>query len=180
MSVRRVVTGHDESGRAVFASDDEVEPRTVEMLPGAEFHMLWGGDSPPTFPDDGSEPQWTTYFAPVGGFRFILATLPPDTAHAAPELDFDAAAAEVEQKLPGLLATVDFDDFGMHRSDTIDFDVLLSGQLILELDDGQERLLRPGDTVVQNGTRHRWKNPGPEPAVLAIFITGADRAAARS
>ena len=48
--------------------------------------------------------------------------------------------------------------------------------MILELDDGVERVLRPGDTVVQNGTRHRWGNRGTEPAVLAVFITGARRA----
>jgi mannose-6-phosphate isomerase-like protein (cupin superfamily) len=44
---------------------------------------------------------------------------------------------------------------------------------VLELDDGATVHLRPGDTVVQNGTRHRWSNPGTEPAVLAVFICGA-------
>ena len=178
MSVRRVVTGHDASGKAVFASDEEVEPRTVAMLPGAEFHMLWGGDAPPTFPDDGGQRSWSTYFPPVGGFRFILATLPPDGGQPPADFDAEAAAAEFEEKLPGLLTTVEPDDPGMHTSDTIDFEVVLSGQVILELDDGAERLLRPGDTVVQNGTRHRWKVPGPEPAVMAIFLIGANRARA--
>jgi quercetin dioxygenase-like cupin family protein len=180
MSVRRVVTGHDDAGKAVFASEEEVEPRTVAMLPGAEFHMLWGADSPPTLPDPGSQPSWNTYFPPVGGFRFILATLPPDDVQLPADFDAEAAAAEFEEKLPGVLATVEPDNPGMHTSDTIDFDVVLSGQVILELDDGVERLLRPGDTVVQNGTRHRWKVPGPEPTVMAIFLIGANRARAGS
>src|SRR5215469_4122300 len=87
-----------------------------------------------------------------------------------------AALTEVEQKLPGLVAHMEPDNPGMHTTDTIDFEVVLSGEVILELDDGAERVLRPGDTVVQNGTRHRWGNPGSEPAVVAVFITGAHRA----
>jgi hypothetical protein len=59
---------------------------------------------------------------------------------------------------------------------TIDFEVALSGEVMLELDDGVEKVLRPGDTVVQNGTRHRWGNRGNEPAVLALFVVGAHRA----
>ena len=64
----------------------------------------------------------------------------------------------------------------MHTTDKIDFEVVLAGEVILELADGVEKVLRPGDTVVQNGTRHRWGNRGTEPAVLAVFITGANRA----
>lgn len=103
-----------------------------------------------------------------------LASGPPRD----PDADFDAeaAAADIEEKLPGLLATVEPDDPGMHTSDTIDFEVILSGQVVLELDDGAEQVLCPGDTVVQNGTRHRWKVPGPEPAVMAIFMVRANRA----
>jgi quercetin dioxygenase-like cupin family protein len=63
----------------------------------------------------------------------------------------------------------------MHTTDTIDFDVILSGAVILELDDGVEKELRPGDTVVQNGTRHRWSTRGTEPAVMAVFTVGAHR-----
>ena len=51
MKIRRVVTGHDEKGKAVFVSDEEVEPLTLAALPGAEFHRLWGADSAPTFLD---------------------------------------------------------------------------------------------------------------------------------
>jgi quercetin dioxygenase-like cupin family protein len=52
--------------------------------------------------------------------------------------------------------------------------VVLSGEVVLELDDGAEVTLRAGDTAVQNGTRHRWKNVQAEPAVLAVFICGAN------
>ena len=173
MDIRRVVTGHDADGKAVFASDERVPPLTMGALPGAEFHRLWGGDEPPTFPDDGSPRPQTTYFPPVGGFRFGLFTVPPAVT-AAPGAEADLA--EVEAKLPGLLAHMEPDHPGMHTTDTIDFEVVLSGEVVLELDDGAETTLGPGDTVVQNGTRHRWRNPGREPATLAVFIVGAKRA----
>ena len=176
MSVRRVVTAHDESGRSVFAADEEVEPITVMAFPGWAFHALWGGDRTPIFPDDGSPPPWTTYFPGVEGFRFSFSTIPPAGAEPPDGIEPVAAEAEVERALPGLLAQMEPDDPGMHTSDTIDLEVILRGEVILELDDGAERLLRAGDTVVQNGTRHRWRNPGPEPALMAVFMLGARRA----
>lgn len=176
MKVRRVVTGHDSNGKAVFASDEEVDPITVTLSPGAEFHRLWGADGPPTFPDDGSPTPQPAYFPPVGGYRFGLFSVPPEgSGTLPPDIDLGAAFAEMQEALPGLLDHIEPDNPGMHTTDTIDFEVVLSGQVVLELDDGAERLLRPGDTVVQNGTRHRWKNPGSETAVLALFITGAHR-----
>jgi mannose-6-phosphate isomerase-like protein (cupin superfamily) len=175
MRVRRVVTGHDGAGKAVFASDELVDPVTVALIPGGEFHLLWGADAPPTFPDDGSATPQPTYFPPLGGYRFGLFTVPPAAGPAPGELDLEAALAEVEEKLPGLVAHMEADNPGMHTTDTIDFEVVLSGEVILELDDGVETVLRPGDTVVQNGTRHRWGNRGSEPAVVAVFLSGAHR-----
>jgi mannose-6-phosphate isomerase-like protein (cupin superfamily) len=177
MSVRRVVTGHDESGRSVFAADEEVPARTLDLLPGWEFYLLWGGDQTPTFPDAGREPEWSTYFPPLGGFRFSFSTIPPGEVEPPDGLDIEAAEAETERALPGMLAHLEREDPGMHTTDTIDFDLVLRGQVVLELDDGAERLLTVGDTVVQNGTRHRWRNPGPEPVLLAVFMFGAHRAA---
>ena len=175
MDVRRVVTGHDASGKAVFASDEMVAPVTLQMLPGSEFHRLWGADTAPTFPDDGSPPAQPAYFPGVGGFRFGLFTLPPaDTAIPA-DLDIGAALAEMEERLPGMAAHMEPDNPGMHTTDTVDYEIVLSGEVVLELDDGAEKVLRPGDTVVQNGTRHRWHNRGPVPAVLGVVLVGAHR-----
>ncbi|HTO06822.1 MAG TPA: cupin domain-containing protein [Myxococcota bacterium] len=177
MKVRRVVTGHDRSGKAVFVSDREVEPITAQLLPGSEFHKLWGGDRAPSFPDDGAEPAQPSYFPPIGGFRFGMFSLPPASSAAAPQpKDMAAAAAELEAKLPGLASYMEPDAPGMHTTDTIDFEVVLEGEVWLELDGGKEVHLRPGDTVVQNGTRHAWHNRGTKPARLAVFITGARHA----
>ena len=176
MRVRRVVTGHDHDGKAVFASDEQVDPLTLALIPGAEFHRLWGADQAPTFPDEGGATAQPSYFPPVGGYRFGLLSIPPGTVPAPADLDIQAGLAELEEKMPGAMAYMEPDDPGMHTTDTIDFEVVLSGEVILELDDGAEKVLRPGDTVVQNGTRHRWGNRGTEPAVLAVFLTGAYRA----
>lgn len=174
MDVRRVVTGHDADGKAVFVSDQAVAPIVPQLLPGNEFHRLWGGDEAPRFPDDGSRPAAPSYFPPVGGYRFGLFTIPPDGgAGAPPDLDVHAALAEFEEKLPGLAGHMEVENPGMHTTATIDFEVVLSGSVTLELDDGATVSLGPGDTVVQNGTRHRWSNAGTESAVLAVFICGA-------
>lgn len=174
MDVRRVVTGHDAAGKAVFVSDEAVPPVATSLVPGNEFHRLWGGDTTPHFPDDGARPDAPSYFPPVGGFRFGFFAIPPDGgAGAPPDLDFEAAMAEFEEKLPGLAGHLEPADPGMHTTATIDFEVVLRGQVDLELDDGAKVHLGVGDTVVQNGTRHRWSNPGTEPAVLAVFMCGA-------
>jgi mannose-6-phosphate isomerase-like protein (cupin superfamily) len=175
MDVRRVVTGHDAQGRAVFASDTKVPPLTMALLPGSEFHRLWGGDEAQTFPDDGNEPPQKMYFPPVGGYRFGFFSLPPEGTAGPAINDLAAATAEMEQKLPGLLQYLESDNPGMHTTDTVDFEVVLQGEVELELDDGAKVTLHPGDTVVQNGTRHRWRNPGTEHGVLAVFIAGANR-----
>ena len=174
MDVRRVVTGHDADGKAVFVSDGPVAPVTTALSPGAEFHQLWGGDEAPRFPDDGSLPPHHRYFPPIGGFRFGHFTLPPDgEVELPPDLDIAAAFVEMDKKLPGMAAYMEPDEPGMHTTATIDFEVVLSGQVTLELDRGATVTLGPGDTVVQNGTRHRWSNPGDVPVVIAVFLVGA-------
>jgi mannose-6-phosphate isomerase-like protein (cupin superfamily) len=174
MDVRRVVTGHDVDGKAVFVSDEQVAPIVPSLLPGNEFHRLWGGDEAPHFPDDGARPNDAAYFPPVGGYRFGFFTIPPDGGAGAPaDLDIMAALEDLETKLPGLAGHMEPENPGMHTTATIDFEVVLSGSVTLELDDGAKVTVGPGDTVVQNGTRHRWSNAGREPAVLAVFICGA-------
>jgi mannose-6-phosphate isomerase-like protein (cupin superfamily) len=175
MDIRRVVTGHDAHGKAVVVDDVLVEPVTLDALPGSEFHQLWGADAPPTFPDDGSRAKARTYFPPVGGFRFGFFTVAPDADAAAPaDLDSMTAMVQSERRLPGLAKYFDPAAPGMHTTPTIDYGVVISGQAVLELDDGAVVTLNPGDTYIQNGTRHRWSNPGEVPAVIAVTFVGAD------
>jgi mannose-6-phosphate isomerase-like protein (cupin superfamily) len=174
MKVRRVVTGHSSAGKAVFASDTDVDGITIGQL-GSEFHRLWGGDAAPRFPDNGSEPRAAHFFPPVGGFRFSMFTVPPDSISRAALTNPAALLPELEAKLPGLADPLEPDAPGMHTTDTIDFEYVISGRVVLELDDGAKVELGPGDTVVQNGTRHAWRNPFSEPCRMVVFLVGAER-----
>jgi len=177
MKVRRVVTGHGSDGKATVVSDTQVEAITIPMLPGAEYYTLWDADQAPMFPDDGSANPAKLWFPPVGGFRFAIFTVAPRSQALPEDFDREVALAEMEEKLPGLVsqANMESDNPGMHTTDTIDFEYVISGEVWLELDNGKEVRLRPGDTVVQNGTRHAWRNKGSEPCRMVVFLTGAHR-----
>jgi hypothetical protein len=176
MNIRRVVTGQRADGKSVFVSDEQVEPITVSLLPGAAFHQLWASDATVQLPTDGAAPVAPGYFPPAAGFRFGVFTLGPDTVTTPEGMDFGAALAEVAQKLPGLAEAMEPAAPGMHTTDTVDYDFVLSGEVWLELDDGAQLQLRAGDCVIQNGTRHAWRNKSSGPCVIAVALIGARRA----
>jgi len=175
MTIRRVVTGHNAEGKATVVSDTKVDATTLNLLPGAEYHELWSADGAPTFPDGGAQTPATMWFPPVGGFRFATFTVAPRSQKLPADFDRETAMAELENVLPGMVsqANMEPDSPGMHTSETIDFEYVISGEVWLELDDGEEVHLRPGDTVVQNGTRHAWRNKGEEPCRMVVFLLGA-------
>jgi mannose-6-phosphate isomerase-like protein (cupin superfamily) len=172
--MRLVVTGHTPEGKAVVARDGVAD---ALALGGPVYHRAWAADTAPSFPDDGAQPPLPgSHFPPVGGFRFGAFTLP-----AGGDVDLEAGTVDptaVEAAFPGLLAHMDPDDPGMHRSATIDYLYVVSGDVVLELDDGVEVELRAGDACIQNGTRHRWRNPGAEPCTIVIAMLGAHHALA--
>jgi mannose-6-phosphate isomerase-like protein (cupin superfamily) len=173
VGIRRVVTGHGPDGKAIVASDEEVAPIMLDLLPGYEFFRLWGGDEPPRFPGDGAMPAHTTYFPPLHGFRFGLFTVPPASTVLEENLDIEAALAALDHALPGMAAHLEPDHPGMHTTATIDYEYVVSGSAVLELDDGTAVELHAGDTVVQNGTRHAWRNNGTEPCRMVVVLIGA-------
>jgi len=175
MKIRRVVTGHSPEGKAIFASDTMVEGTTVALAPGNEIHRLWGADETATFPDDGSTPTFPAYFPEVGGFRFGLFTVPPVTEIDLTKIDMESAALEIEEKWPGMADHMELENPGMHTTDTIDYEYVISGEVWLELDDGEEVCLKAGDTVVQNGTRHAWRNKTDHPCQMVVCLIGARR-----
>jgi mannose-6-phosphate isomerase-like protein (cupin superfamily) len=176
MQVRRVVTGMTPDGKSVFASDTKVDPITPKLVPGYEFHRVWGDDGPTSLPEDGHVRSGLPYFPRSPGFRFGLFTVAPDTTAMPADLDVGAALAELETALPGMAGHMEPDNPGMHTTDTVDFEYVVSGRVILELDDGAQVELGPGDTVVQNGTRHAWRNPFGEPCQMVVVLVGATRA----
>jgi len=174
MQVRRLVTGHNNDSKAVFASDEVIAPLVVPGI-NLEFLRLWGGDKLSTFPDDGVEPEYRTYFPPQSGFRFGIFTIPPARPSSLDPEQRRAAYKEMERLLPGLAQHMEPGNPGMHTSDSIDFGYVVSGSVWLELDDGTSKELHAGDTYVQNGTRHAWRNRGAEPCSILVVLIGARR-----
>jgi len=176
-TVRRVVTGHDAEGRARVVDDDMVEAITSGLMPGCAAYRLWGRDERPTFPDDGSPRPAEAWYPPRDGSRFMINIIAPGELVPAPDLDEAAAVADLERLMPGAMAAMEPGAPGMHITDSIDYVVVVSGEVTLELDDGERTVLRAGHVVVQNGTRHAWRNHGTEPATIVGVAIGADRTA---
>lgn len=139
---RRVVTGHDARGRSVFLHDGE--PPVVRTAPdGALFYELWNTDAAPAL-IAADEPDPT---------RRDL-TVPP-----APR----GTKIRVNEFPPGVVSPT-------HRTQTVDYGIVLEGEVVLVLDDGAERILGPGAVVVQRGTDHRWENRGEATARMAFIL----------
>ena len=175
MKTRRVVTGHTPEGKSVIASDTKINAVTISLAPGSKFYRFWGADSVPILPDDGSTYPCPDYFPPAGGYRFGLFTVPPQSTIAPEPMDRESALQEAEAKLPGLVTKMEPDNPGMHTTDSIDLAYIISGEVWLELDDGKMVCLHAGDTVVQNGTRHAWRNKSTEPCSIVVCLIGTQR-----
>jgi quercetin dioxygenase-like cupin family protein len=142
---RRIVTGHDASGRSVVLSDAPT-PKTLD-IGSAAFHEVWITDATPA-PIEATEPEPTD--RPV-------RTPPPA----------GGVMVRFTEMAPGAEAP-------MHRTQTVDVGVVLEGETWLLLDDGSETLVGPGDAVVQRGTNHAWANRSDRPVrMMFVLIDGA-------
>ena len=135
MEIRRVVTGHSNEGKSVVTSDEVVAGFEMPVSPEDVFHVLWGADDAQTYPDDGSAPHRDGWWSPVGGFRSFIWTAPP--ADAAGD-GSQEAMDETVRLMPGLLEVMEPDAPGFHTTDTTDLLYVVSGRIILQLDDGIE------------------------------------------
>lgn len=176
LRIRRVVTGHDQGGASLVALDG-APPRSdaFRQIPGMMSRLVWATEPAPALPFDGVDPTPSTssIVPPQGGSRFLIVTFPPDSVFAAAGFDPAAAGAENLSISPGLAEL--FEPDGMHATPTIDYGIVLDGEIWLELDDGRAELLRRHDVVVQNGTRHAWRNKSDRAATLAFVLIGAGR-----
>ncbi len=142
LQVRRVVTGHDGRGRAVIAID-EITKNVQSSRPGASATVIWTTE---TIPADNSGDD-------DGGARTVGTTLPGGTVF------------RVIEYMPGVAPRV-------HRTDSIDYAVVISGEIDMQLDDSEVHL-RAGDVIVQRGTIHNWVNRGDKPCVIAFVLIDA-------
>ncbi len=179
--MRRIVTGHSPSGKSVFISDGK-PPRVVKMesIPGLELTEIWANDAIPMIPAEQTDPTvgMSSFTPGPEGTRFRIVRFPSEQelAQALPGgIDRAAVRQEYIDKIPGAGKTHEVEDPGMHTTDTVDYGIVLSGEIWLELDDGAEVHLKPGDCVVQNGTRHAWRNHGSQQCMMAFVMVGAER-----
>lgn len=138
--VRRIVTGHDAGGKAVFRSDDLLP---VEPIPSgdAAFGLVWTTATVPADNNDETD----------GRMRDAGLTLN------------QGSVIRIVDMVPGGTSP-------MHRSSSIDYGIVLSGSVELELDDGAVTTAHAGDIIIQRGTVHLWRNPLPDTTCRIAFV----------
>jgi hypothetical protein len=173
-SVRRVVTGHDAAGRSTFIIDCPT-PHVFSRTKGSAIvHELWETTRTPADNRGSADAiaRGHRLLPPQGGSVFRVIEYPPDSERL--------AAIAHEEKLPddgsGRTAATDRNSPrhpGFHKTATIDYAIVLSGEIYAMMDDG-EVLLKTGDVLVQRGTNHAWSNRTAAPAVVAFVLIDAE------
>jgi quercetin dioxygenase-like cupin family protein len=142
INVRRVVTGHDDQGRARVLIDETVK-NVASQRPGALYSVIWSSEGFPVNNDGDADPSG----------KKIGTTIP------------DGTVFRIVSFGPGVAPR-------NHRTDSIDYAVIMSGEIDMELDVGKVHL-KAGDVLVQRGTIHNWVNTGSEPCVIAFTLVAA-------
>ncbi len=170
---RRIVTGNA-NGKAVVQNDEPLLAYEFKTVPGYEHTLIWVNAATP---DLSKEQRFDSYPDSVvpgpGGTSLHFVTFPPGSVFADPSFDGKAAQEEALVRLRGLADHFEEEDPGMHKTNTVDYSVVYDGEIWLELDDSETLHLKRGDVVVQNGTRHAWRNKGPKPVTMLFFLNGA-------
>lgn len=161
--VRRIVTGHDHKGRAIIQEDGPV-PRMQRVggETGPMFHEIWNTTAIPAPIDaaSGEPPEdGITLAPPKHGTRIRVLDIPPDDASLQGMSPEEARAhfAEVGAADASSHSGEGSRHARMHRTETIDYGIVLEGELVLLVDEG-ETTVRAGDIIVQRGTNHGWAN----------------------
>jgi hypothetical protein len=178
MKIRRLVVGNDEHGKSVIISDGETpHVKEFDSTPGLGVARIWSLPANATTTVPADEP--TAVAGPIlpapGAASFLIIQYAPDSVALSAGFDPVAAGTEFAESSPDMAALMEADAPGMHRTDTVDHAIVLSGSIWLELDDGVQIELHPGDTVVQVGSRHAWRNKTSQPATVAFVMIGAAR-----
>ena len=143
LQIRRVVTGHDAKGRAKVEVD-EIAKNVISNRPGASSCVIWSTKGFPVDNDGFNDPTAGSFKTTVeGGTVFRIVCYGPGVTPR------------------------------NHRTDSIDYAVVISGEIEMELDDGVVAKLKAGDVLVQRGTIHNWVNRGSEPCVIAFVLISA-------
>jgi quercetin dioxygenase-like cupin family protein len=169
--IRRIVTGHNARGRSIFLSDAP-SPHVLTLPGRPDFALtnLWVTDRVPASnggAEDGAA-RPIVLEPPRGGVIFRIVEFPPDRAPGG----FDRTAAFAAMGAGHAMDPDASRHPGMHKTDTVDFAIVLSGEIWAMMDAG-EALMRAGDTLVQRGTNHAWSNRSDQPCRVAFILVSA-------
>ena len=170
-----VITGHRD-GRAIFVKEGSpAEVGSFAKTPGMAVSRIFATSGSPVVGGEGTAGWQGSFLPAVGETRFCILTFPPDSLMSQPGFDLAGALKEFAELQPEMAALREAADPAMHRTNTIDHIIILDGEVWLELDDRQEVHLRQHDVVVQDGTRHAWRNRSDRPVTMAVVMLGAER-----
>lgn len=168
---RRVVTGHDKAGKSIFIADG-LAPNVLEMasMPGVALTDLWRTAASPAS-NAGNKDAATGKIRlepPADGTILRIVEFPPDRMW---RKSADARKAFASIGAHGA-PDHDSDDAMMHATASVDYIIVLEGEIHAVLDRG-ETLLKRGDILIQRGTNHSWSVRGKKPCIVAAILVGA-------
>ncbi|MEP7730585.1 cupin domain-containing protein [Marinomonas primoryensis] len=176
-NIYRVVTGHDENGNAIILEKGPLNTvMDLEAVPGTKFHEVWNtSDTPAPITNAQTDPTLGPVVLPPmkAGTRIRFVDIPPDT---------EEFLTQGEGKMKDMFSKVGDEDAStvkedsphplMHRTESVDYGIVIEGELTLIVDNG-EAILKPGSVVIQRGTNHAWANrSGKMCRILFILIGG--------
>ncbi|HWP26360.1 MAG TPA: cupin domain-containing protein [Xanthobacteraceae bacterium] len=172
--IRRVVTAEDEQGRSYIAEDGaSPSVRTVPERPGYQVTNLWcTRGAPPRIGDADAIATHVGLPPPEQGTLLRVVDYPPESADDAERKRQQKAT--FEDLFKGTDHRPDSRHAGMHRTDTIDYAIVLEGEIVAIMDKG-ETVMRAGDILIQRGTAHAWANRSGKPARVAFVLLDAKR-----
>lgn len=178
--LRRVVTGHDDDGRAVILFDDADAPNSFssDVIPGFGASVAWftpSGKVDHATDEDPAPAGREFNFPAIGETVVRIADFPPDALYPrnAGEAVFDEIGGR-EEREAGSEHSGD-KHFWFHRTESIDYAVVLEGEITLLVDEG-EATLKAGDVAIQRATAHAWSNRSDKTARVLFVLVGTDPA----
>lgn len=171
--IRRIVSGHNAQGKSIFISDGAVgTPPGRRSSAGTSVVELWQTDSTPADNSGDKDPTGHSFRLPppANGSVFRVVEYPPDKERFAAMSSQDWSS---DAKHQGYQRTgADARHAGFHKTDTIDYAVVLEGEIVALMDEG-EKLMKQGDVLIQRGTNHAWANRTDKPARVAFILIDA-------
>ena len=167
--IRRIITGHDEDGTAIVTMDSPAPNARVRSASGLTSTLIWVEDETPA--DNTGEMDKANRESgvspPDNGSVFRVVEFPPEKSGDS----FSNEAMKAEMGLESDDGTVARHP-GMHRTRSVDYAIVISGEIDMLLDESEVHL-KAGDTLVQRGTNHAWANRGDAPCRIAFVLIDA-------